>query len=524
MRSAILSLGLLALACSAEPGAVVDGSETTASSTEGDGDGDEAPSESESGDGDGDPELGDLGDGDGDPGDGDGDPDDGPDCVPEAFVHAPAPVVIDGLDAVAIDILELDATLEFDAASAAAQASGSMTFQLGEAGGMPLFDLRQNPETLLLDGRPVQSEALARHDFGVGFELGFVILEVALAPCSVHTLEFEYPLAIPDAPSAAGLSFADAPTRAYFDLFSSDLNPGRYLESWLPANMPWDRHPISLGVSLDAEAEHLVISNAAVEQLAPHEWQLEFPATSTTMDPMLVLMPIDEQTSQVGLHPAINGQLIPYAVHVAADVATPAPIIASNLGAHLDGFVLALGDYAHPAMTVYVYPTNRSMEYAGATTTSVAALEHEVFHSWWARGLSPATYADGWIDEAWAVFGTGWQAYVTTPFNWDAGPTQLYDPHPFARDTPDAAYTSGRLLFAGLGDLMGLAPLQAAMLELYASAGPIGSVTTAQLERHLYCASGELPEVRQAFHRFVHGLDGDAEAVADRYCDEVTGP
>ncbi|HVH98595.1 MAG TPA: hypothetical protein VM869_07790 [Enhygromyxa sp.] len=486
---------------------------------DGDGDGESGDGDGEPGDGDGEPGDGD-GDGDGEPGDGDGDGEpDSTECNPSAFIHAPAPVEIDGLSAVPIDILELDAELSFDATLATAQAQGTLTFQLGESGGMPILDLRQTPELLLLDGQPLANESLARHDFGVGLQAGFLILEVALEPCSVHTLEFDYALATPQAPQAAGLSFAQSPARAYFDLFATDLNPGRYLEAWLPANMPWDRHPISLGVTLEqTEAAHALISNAAVDEVAPHDWQLEFPSTTTAMDPMLVLMPVDELDSHTGVHMAANGQAIPYAIHVDTQVATSAAVVATNVANYLDEFVLTLGDYVHPELTIYVYATTRSMEYAGATTSAVSALKHEIFHSWWARGLSPASYADGWIDEGWATFNTGRMAFATPPFNWRMAPWQLRDPHPFARETPDSAYHQGRLVFAGLGNLMGLETLQAAMAELYASA-PLGSITTAQLEQHLYCASGEQEDVRQAFHRFVYGLQDDAEPVPDGYCD-----
>ncbi len=461
-------------------------------------------------------DWGDIGEESGD-GDGDGDGDPAPDCVPEAFAHAPAPVSIDGLPAVAIDILSLDAELSFDLIAQTGAAAGTLVFQIGEAGGMPILDLRQTPAQLWLDGEPFAPQLFTRHDFGAGWEYGFIIMQAELEPCSVHTLEFAYPLAIPDAPFAAGLSFAQE--RLRFDLFSSDLNPGRYLESWLPANMPWDRQPISLAVSLTGGAvEHTLISNAAVDELGPQTWQLEFPATTTAMDPMLLILPSDELLSQTGEHQAANGQIIPYAVHVNAAVATPPSVIANDLAAYLDAFVLSLGDYAHPAMTAYIYSTNRSMEYAGATTSAIVALEHEVFHSWWARGLSPASYADGWIDEGWDMFNTGPQAFVPIAFNWNAAPIQLYDPNPFARDTPDIAYTSGRLLFAGIAELIGVEALQTAMAELYLELGPIASLTTARLEQQLYCASGELPELRQAFRRFVYGLPDQAPPAPPGYC------
>jgi hypothetical protein len=472
----------------------------------------------DSGDGDGDGD-GDSGDGDGDSGDGDGDGD-VPECVPEAFMHAPAPLIIDGLDAVPIDILDLDASIEFDVASASAQAEVTLTFQLGPVSGRPILDLRQSHDSLLLDGQPIENALLARHDFGKGWDAGFAILAVALEPCTIHELELGYAIALPQAPNAGGLAYGQAPARLWFDLYSSDLNPGRYLESWLPANMPWDRHAVHLSLSLvGAQVEHTLLSNAEVEPLDVNAWQLEFPDTTTAMAPMIVIKPSEELNLASGVHAAANGQDIAYEVWTDASLATPPASYAGSLVAWLDEIVLSTGDYPHPRVTAYLYQTNRSMEYAGGTTSSPIEFEHELFHSWWARGLEPATYADGWIDEAWDTFNTAPNIeFVPVALDWSAAPVQLYDPHPFARDTPDASYTNGRLLFAGLAAIMGVDPLREAMAELYMQSALPRSITTAELEQHLHCASGEDPQMRQAFHRFVYGLAGNADAPDVDYC------
>ena len=82
------------------------------------------------------------------------------------------------------------------------------------------------------------------------------------------------------------------------------------------------------------------------------------------------------------------------------------------------------------------------MEYDGATTASVAALEHEVFHSWFGRGVKPARAADGWIDEAWTTWATASQRSEQPRFSaielpLDDPPVVLYPPqHPWARHTP----------------------------------------------------------------------------------------
>jgi hypothetical protein len=521
-RAWMLALaGAGVLACRGdEPIADVDATtQTQTGSGDGDGDGDSSDGDGDSGDGDSSDGDGDSGDGDGDSGDGDGDGDSGdgdgdmPECVPEAFVHAPAPRIVDGLDAVPIDILDLDASIEFDVGNQSAHAEVTLTFQLGPAAGQPILDLRQVHGSLLLDGEPIDNELLARHDFGKGWDAGFAVLATPLDPCTIHTLELDYAVALPQAPGAGGLAYGQEPARLWFDLYSSDLNPGRYLESWLPANMPWDRHAVHLGLSLvGAQVSHTVLSNADVEPLDVNAWQLEFPDTTTAMAPMIVIKPSEELSLAAGVHAAANGQDIAYEVWTDQTLATPPASYAADLVAWLDEIVLSTGDYPHPRVTAYLYQTDRSMEYAGATTSSPIALEHELFHSWWARGLEPATYADGWIDEAWAMFNTTPNIeFVPVALDWNAAPVQLYDPHPFARDTPDASYANGLLLFAGLAEIMGLDPLREAMADLFTQGSWPRSITTIELEQHLHCASGEDPQVRQAFHRFVYGMVGEPD-------------
>lgn len=441
-------------------------------------------------------------------------------CVPGAFDHAPPATLVDGLPAVPIDVLALDALIVFDVPDHSAAVEATLSFQLGPEGGMPIFDLRQAIVGATLDGQPLGSGQFGLHEFGKGLAFGFRVLEQALEPCSTHELVLTYSLGLPNAPAAGGLTWSDAPARVAFDTWMSDLNPGRYLESWLPANLPFDRHPISLGITLvGAEVEHALITNASVDELGIHDWQLEFPPSTRAMSPLIVVVPSSEITSVAGVHAAANGQDIPYVVHRHASLATPIETYEAELLAALDEFVISTGDFAHEQMTAYLGASLRSMEYAGALTTKPGDLRHEAFHSWWARGLLPATYADGWIDEAWDMYNTTQGlTFTSEPFDWAAPALLLADPHPFARDTPDEAYTQGRRLFAGLAALLGVDPLRAAMAELYLDLGPHGSLTTAALERHLYCTGGELPEVRQAFWRFVHAQAGQAPAPAQDYC------
>ena len=83
------------------------------------------------------------------------------------------------------------------------------------------------------------------------------------------------------------------------------------------------------------------------------------------------------------------------------------------------------------------------MEYDGATTASVAALEHEVFHSWFGRGVKPARASDGWIDEAWTSWATSSRRadegrFAEDDLGLDEPPVLLYPPHPWSRFTPSS--------------------------------------------------------------------------------------
>ena len=147
------------------------------------------------------------------------------------------------------------------------------------------------------------------------------------------------------------------------------------------------------------------------------------------------------------------------------------------------------------------------MEYDGATTASVGSLEHEVFHSWFGRGLKPASASDGWIDEAfttWYTAGPPRPRQWAQPFDWSEPPVLLRPPSVWARYTPREAYSSGARFFAGLADVIGVDGLCDAMAALYRSRVG-GFVSTDELEVHLAAAAGR--GLGPAFARWVHGKD-----------------
>lgn len=109
-------------------------------------------------------------------------------CAADDLVRAPAPVEVDGLYAVPVDIQSLDAAVVLDAYDGLAQAEATLTFAVGTEGGMPFLDLRQAPESIELDGEILDDDAFAPHDFTDAPNSELRVLARALEPCSTHTL------------------------------------------------------------------------------------------------------------------------------------------------------------------------------------------------------------------------------------------------------------------------------------------------------------------------------------------------
>jgi hypothetical protein len=423
------------------------------------------------------------------------------------LIHAPPATPVDGLMAVPIDIDRVHATLVFDAAAKVATLEAEMRFALGPTAGNPLFDFRQPISDASLNGAPLAPAELAHHDLGGGPGAELRVIERTLAAGSTNTLVLRSTLGTPQSQGANPIGFEPASTRLYFDFWFSDLFPGRYLEMWLPANLIYDRFALDLTVRIDNSGfQHLLFANGAISALGANQWRIQYPDSFTALSPMLVIAAADRLTTRQG---SVN---LPGSGPVALDLfkltTTPADLatVETSLAGYLAANVASSGPYAHGArFTAFIWSgTSRSMEYEGATTSTVGALQHEVFHSWWARGVKPATQNDSWLDEGWTVYNTDAGAFAIEPFDVNDPPVTLAGRNPFNRVTPGTAYSAGRRFFAGLAAELGLAQLRALMKEFYTEhAGEL--VTTADLEAHLVSRSGRLA-LADWFHRFVYGL------------------
>jgi hypothetical protein len=96
------------------------------------------------------------------------------------------------------------------------------------------------------------------------------------------------------------------------------------------------------------------------------------------------------------------------------------------------------GPFLHPSLTVHVVDRN-GMEYAGAAVTSEKLLGHELFHSYFARGVLFSNGSASWIDEALASWRDG--GYKTKKSL--RGTSGMAAHGPYGRVTDAKAYTFG---------------------------------------------------------------------------------
>ncbi|HEX6394949.1 MAG TPA: hypothetical protein VFZ97_16055 [Acidimicrobiales bacterium] len=427
-----------------------------------------------------------------------------------AQLLAPNPAVVDGRRVVSPDVERIDAVLRFDVRERSASGEASVDFLAGDLAGHPVLDLRQEIEWIRLDGKDLGPDAFPKMDLGGGPGAELRVLDSSLEAGTHHRLEIGYRVETPDAVDAQPLDWTDSGLR--FDFWMSDLAPGRYLESWVPAPLVHDRFALNLEIEISsAERAHSLLANTAgVDAVsAGSKWRICYPAHFTALSPMLVIGPTDQleikrtAVSLPGRERSL-GLVCGRYLDVDADISA----CEDDIAAWLAYMVARYGPWVHgDTFWAFLWEPGRGMEYDGATTASVLALEHEVFHSWFGRGVKPARASDGWIDEAWTSWATSSNPerprFVATELGLDDPPVELYPRHPWARHTPRESYTEGYRLFAGLAHLFGGADrLRQAMSEWYrVNAGK--SATTDGLAAHLTAWSGI--DISPWWARYVHG-------------------
>jgi hypothetical protein len=412
--------------------------------------------------------------------------------------------------AVAVDIHQVTASVRFDVASQMAEVSATVELTIDGPTGCPVFDLRQGIDVATFDGKPLPPEALGHADMGAGNDARMRVVDVVCEGGSSHVLSLRYRLGTPDATGALPVDWSPPGDGVSWDLFMSDLEPGRYLEMWLPANLCHDRLTVELEVEVAGTARpHVLLANgAAVEHTPGYGWSVRYPGTFTSLSPLLVLAPSDQVKAQQTAVKA-GGNETRVRVARVDGVETDLHDVTADIAAWFSYFTERYGSWAHgDDFLAVVWDLPRGMEYDGATTASEPAIEHEVFHSWFGRGVKPACAADGWIDEAMATWATASRRATAARFaveelGLDEPPSLLYPAHPWSRHTPREAYAAGGRLMSGLAYMAGGAAQLRSALAAWHKAHSGGPASTHELAAHLESWCGR--DLAPWWDRYVYG-------------------
>ena len=424
------------------------------------------------------------------------------------FHLAPPPKTVDSLMAVPIDVESIEAIITFNGAAETASADATITYTVGPTTGNPILDLRQNITQAWLDGVLFPLAQLAHHNFGGVPFTDFRVIEAIQAAGSVHTLRVQYNLSLPN--SQLGGSYLpalewSAGPKLTFVFGLSDLNRARYLEAWLPANLIFDQYSINLEIQIiNTMAAHSVITNGIVTSLGLNHWQISFPARFSAVSPLLEVRASDtlsQQTDTVLL--PVSGKTVTIEAWKPTSSTVNLTVQINNIKTLLTDNENDYGAYLHDERFVAFFNGSGGMEYEGGTTTSTGALLHETFHSWFARGIKPASQADGWWDEGFTSFHDA-GADDTTPFDFSDPPVLLCSRDPWQRHTPSNSYTDGSSFWRGMASLLGVSNLNSLMGDLYETYKG-KPVSTQMIEEFLLCKSSNV-QVVDCFHRFVYGL------------------
>ena len=295
------------------------------------------------------------------------------------------------LDAVfRIDVERIEAVFDLYPAERRAQAQAAVTFRLRPGQARPIVHfgpVRSSGTALRLDGQdldPARASDLRLFTYE-GSGQASVELQRDLAAGAPHRLEASYPLALAD---AGGRFFTDV----------NDIE-GRGNEAVFPTlNVPHELARHVLVFRVHAAEPYVAVGSGLLAGRSAgdvQEWTLDTEREVASYTVMFHLAPARTHALAERRIRGVDVRVLAPTGGVTAEeaFATLDPWLAELQG--------ALGPFPMPrGLSVVLTQAGGGMEYYGATTTSLRALRHEVFHMYFACSTVARTYRDSWWDEA----------------------------------------------------------------------------------------------------------------------------
>ncbi|MCY4556865.1 MAG: hypothetical protein OXF79_10905 [Chloroflexi bacterium] len=349
-----------------------------------------------------------------------------------------------------VDFTSAQYKLEFDATAYEAPTRSRIRFKASTKGHAAI-SMNQPVKSAMLNGHEVEL-----HDqYSPDKKASFKILSTPVSP-GMHTLIIDSSLIKPG-PKGCPVNWLARPTSLDCIFNMSDLNcDGGYLEAYLPSNYNFDQFQMSFDVTLKNSAEpHRVFSNGKVTTNKANHWKVRFPSFYTSSCPWFHLAPTARYEWEPSSYSSSFGPDIPILVY--ARSRRSVHYLLKSFIAETKGILRRLekeyGPYPHETLTVLATGRDRGgMEYAGATSTGLMSLRHELDHSYFASSVIPCNGDAGWIDEAIATWADRkWKNSNYRPArNAPRDKANLGKRSPYVKTTHRASYSLGAAFMSHL--------------------------------------------------------------------------
>lgn len=371
------------------------------------------------------------------------------------LTHRPKSFNVPAGKAVFVDFTTADYAISYQREGKLASVVATIKFNAPEEG-MPVFDSVEVPTSIVLDGKEItQTEVKTPSN-----ETTVRIMNQTVSTGS-HTAVIKVPL-------KALVDFRDDGVKSAY--WTSDLDEREYLERYMPANFEFDQVKMTFSLSFDGfKGKQRIYTNgdlSEVKTAGKTVYKITFPEYFTASSIFFHTVP-QGMTEEIRFSlKSLDGREIPAVVYNSKSLLSGGNLEKLKANA-TEVFHELEGDYGawpHPSLTVYNAGSG-GMEYCGATITDTGALGHEMFHSYFARGVMPANGNSGWLDEALA----SWRDYNYQTSTSLSGSSRMSSHPYYTRITDTAAYSFGerfmRLLDGKLKSKGGLKPFMRHMVE-----------------------------------------------------------
>lgn len=339
--------------------------------------------------------------------------------------HRPQAFNVNGVKAVFADFTEANYQITYDTKLNKAYAKAEIAFTMPESG-YPIFDSATPPTSVLLDG---QSVAVAETQTPNG-ETKLRLAKKVIA-AGKHQFTIELPIEKLVSFKSDGVSSA---------FWTSDLEDRSFLERYLPTNFEFDQVKMTFSIQfIGKKVAQNIYANGIISSIDANHFVISFPDYYTSSSIFFHTVPKGSMDELRFTLTSIDGRKIPAVVYSQGGIMTRSlDSVKQKTSDVFHELEKDYGAFPHPSITVYNAGSG-GMEYCGATMTSYSALGHELFHSYFARGMMPANGNSGWMDEALASWrDDGYQSLGTL------SGTSGMSSHPYyTRKTDQAAYGFG---------------------------------------------------------------------------------